>query len=382
MDFLEIILKNLLRRKSRSLLTATGLALAVAATTALLSIAWGYARSATDRYASSNVDVIVVRAGVAERITSCLSAGLADRLRALTGVAAAEGTLTEMVSLGGNSLIGVPLHGLDPSGFVLARYAITRGRQLRPQDRHTLILGEALAMSLKTSPGDSLDVEGVKFHVAGVFQTGNALEANTAAATLDDLQELMDRPGQVSEFQIRAPQVAADPTSARCLCDTIEQLADSQLNSLGLKALPAHDFVASDTETGLLTGVAWGTSIVAVFLSAIGVLNSMLMSVLERTRELGILRALGWSRLLVMRLILGESLILSAAGVAAGIAAAWGCVRGLAAISFTQSLVQPGLVPGGIAAGSAIGLLAGLIGGAYPAHRATSVDPTEAMRYE
>ena len=70
-------------------------------------------------------------AGVAERITSCLSARLADRIRALPGVAAVDGRLTEMVSLGGNSLIGVPLHGLNPSGFAAAHYALMRGRPLR-----------------------------------------------------------------------------------------------------------------------------------------------------------------------------------------------------------------------------------------------------------
>ena len=218
MDFLEIILKNLLRRKSRSLLTATGLALAVAATTALLSIAWGYARSATDRYASSNVDVIVVRAGVAERITSCLSAGLADRLRALTGVAAAEGTLTEMVSLGGNSLIGVPLHGLDPSGFAMAHYAVTRGRQLRPQDRHTLILG--------AGPGDGAEKIAGRQRRRGRRQVLMLPGSSRPAMPWNPTRPLprceicrnsWTVPGKCRSFRSRCRRAAADPTSVRQL---------------------------------------------------------------------------------------------------------------------------------------------------------------------
>src|SRR5208337_1164459 len=116
--------------------------------------------------------VLVVRAGVAERITSSLSASLADRLRELPGVAKVDGSLTEMVSLGDGSLLGVPLHGLDPSGFAMAHYVITRGRALGTRDRHTVILGEGLATALGKSPGDNVDLEGVKFSIAGVFQTG------------------------------------------------------------------------------------------------------------------------------------------------------------------------------------------------------------------
>src|SRR5271165_4940427 len=120
MRFAELLVKNLLRRPARSLLTMAGVSLAVAATVVLLAIAWGYADSAVSHYAASQVDILVVRAGVAERITSSLSARLADRLRELPGVARIDGSLTEMVSLGSGSLLGVPLHGLDPSGFAMA----------------------------------------------------------------------------------------------------------------------------------------------------------------------------------------------------------------------------------------------------------------------
>ena len=273
MRFAEILVKNLLRRKARSLLTMAGVSLAVAATVVLLTVAWGYSDSAVSHYAASQVDVLVVRAGVAERITSSLSARLADRLRELPGVAQVDGSLTEMVSLGDGSLLGVPLHGLDPSGFAMAHYVVTHGRALDPSDRHTIILGAGLATALGKSPGDNVDLEGTVFSIAGVFQTGDALESNTAVATLGDLQELMDRPGQVSEFQIQVAPAAADAIAVRQLCGTMEGLADAAGNPLGFKAMPMRDFVAADTETGLLLGMAKGTSAIAIFLSSLGVLE-------------------------------------------------------------------------------------------------------------
>src|SRR5690242_18975248 len=111
MRFAEIFVKNLLRRKSRSLLTAARLAVAIASTTTLLSIAWGYAASAADTYQSRGVDLVVVRAGVTDRMTSSLPAPLASRLAALPEIGEVDGTLTEMVSLGGRSLVGIPMRG-------------------------------------------------------------------------------------------------------------------------------------------------------------------------------------------------------------------------------------------------------------------------------
>jgi putative ABC transport system permease protein len=323
-----------------------------------------------------------VRAGIAERITSSLNARLADRLRALPGVARVDGSLTEMVSLGDGSLLGVPLHGLDPAGFAMAHYVVTSGRALVPADRHSVILGAGLARALGKSPGESVDLEGIVFSIAGVFQTGDALEANTAVATLGDLQELMDRPGQVSEFQVQVAPSAAAAGSVRQLCGVMEGLVDAGGNPLGFKAMPMRDFVAADTETGLLLGMAKGTSAIAIFLSALGLLNTMLMSVIERTRELGILRAVGWSRALIVRLILGESLLLCLSGVALGSASAWGAIYVLSRYSFTQTLVPSGLIPAAVAMGATVGILAGIAGAVYPAYRASGIDPAEALHYE
>ena len=108
----------------------------------------------------------------------------------------------------------------------------------------------------------------------------------------------------------------------------------------------------------------------------------MLMSVIERTRELGILRAIGWSRALIVRMILGESLVLCLSGVVVGTALARGGVYLLATCSFTQTLVEPGLLPTAVVIGAGVGVFAGISGAAYPAYRAMVVDPTESLRYE
>src|ERR1700730_7394501 len=140
MRFVEGIGKNLLRRKLRTLLTVAGLAAAVATSTALLSSAWSFAASSNAYYSSRGIDIVVVRAGVSERITSSLSASSVGRLRELPDAAAAEGSLTEMVSLGERALIGIPMHGVDPTGLTAQKLDMVRGRTLTAEDRRTVLL--------------------------------------------------------------------------------------------------------------------------------------------------------------------------------------------------------------------------------------------------
>jgi putative ABC transport system permease protein len=128
--------------------------------------------------------------------------------------------------------------------------------------------------------------------------------------------------------------------------------------------------------------MAWGTSAIAVFLSCVGVLNTMVMSVLERTREFGILRAVGWSHRRVMLMVLGESLLMSAAAVVLGLGLAATAVRILSRVELTKTLVQPSLLPVAIISGTSIGLIAGVLGAFYPAFRASRVPPREALHYE
>jgi putative ABC transport system permease protein len=382
MLFIELVFHNVLRRRTRSALTIAGIAVAVAATSGLLSIAWRYAASAHEYYQSRGVDIVVVRAGVAERITSSLRIDSASQLRALPGVAAVDGSLTEIVSLGGSSLIGIPLHGCDPAGFAADQLVLQAGRLLQAGDRRVVVLGAGLAESLHKQAGQPLDIEGTQFEIVGVFEGATAIESNSLVAPLADVQQLMDRPDQVSEFQLRATPEANSHDGVRRLCQQIEALRDDRQQPCGFKAQPTRDFVNSDTETRLAGAMAYGTSAIAVGLSILGMLNTMLMSVFERTKEIGILRAIGWPHGRVLKLILSESLLLAICGAGVGLAAAASLLQMLSAWSATQALVDRTLSLDAAICGLLLAVAASLVGSLYPAYRGASVPCTEALRYE
>lgn len=382
MLFTEVIVKNLRRRWARTVLTILGLAVAVTATTTLWNIAWGYAESAKEFYSDRGVDIVVVRAGVANRLTSSLRSDLATRLKTVPGVDNVDGSLTEMVSVAKAILIGIPLRGLAPDGFTIEKLPIGQGRALKPDDHESVIIGNGIAVTLGKKPGDSLDVEGKQFQIVGIIQAANPFDANCIIAPVGDVQTLMGRPGTISEFQIRAAKSVRDDAALAGVCRAIEALQDDQHQPLGLKAQPTHQFVSTATEAKLGGASAWAITAIVVVLSFASILNTMLMSVLERTKELGILRAVGWRRSRVLRMILGESAVISLAGAIVGSILSWVLILILSSWPRTTLLVPASVSLAALIPGFAVAVIAGIVGALYPAIRAASVPPIESLRYE
>ena len=264
--FLEVIVKNLTRRKTRTVLTAAGLAAAVAATTTLLNIAWAFAGSAADSYKSRNVDIVVVRAGVAERITSSLSAPLAARLAALPEVADVDGSLTEMVSFGAadarrHSASRIGSRGLcrrktddrlrpagsrrkiDTRSFWEADWLAALGKRAGRigRDRRDAVPDRGrLSDRQRARVEHGRRAAGRRAGTDGPPGTGFRVPATRGAGRR---QRRGHSPALPANRVVCATKRAAPSGSRRC---------------------PRGQFVDSDTETRLATAMAWGTSIITV----------------------------------------------------------------------------------------------------------------------
>ncbi|HWB10204.1 MAG TPA: ABC transporter permease [Pirellulales bacterium] len=383
MQFLELVRKNVVRGKLRSALTACGVAVAIATVVTLVGVSQGFRRSATESFQSHNVDMVVVRSGTMQRNASSLSEQLRRRLARLNGVADVIPALTDRVSLGKGGPLGIAVHGWPADSHVWDTLKITEGHRPTEHDRGTVLIGSQLAQNLDKKVGDRVEIELSQFRVIGIYQSSNVFENSAAVLLLPDLQHLMDRVGQVSEFLIVLDKDLTDRRKAsQQVQQHVEALTDQRGQPLGLAALPTEQYVNRNLEIRLAGDMSWATSTIALVIGSIGVLNTMLMSVMERTQEIGVLRAIGWRKSRIMRLIVYESCLVCLAGALAGILLSQGLVSSLSRLPSAQGLVRSDTSLSVIATGLGMAAAMGVIGALYPAWRGARMQPTEALRYE
>lgn len=380
--FVTLILKNLLQRKTRSGLTVLGVAVAVAAFTSLHGIADGFERSLLNVYERRGVDLIVVRAGAKERLTSALPEALADRLAALPGVRKVSASLIDVGTFEEQQLIGVLVQGWPLDSLLFNELRFREGRPIQAGDRRAAMIGSVLARNLGKNLGDPIELLGEEFRIIGIFESFSIYENGSAIMPLLELQEIMGRPGQVTAFMIILESVPEQSALAADVRRRIEELRSASGQPLRLAALPATDFVSSTFQIRLAQAMAWVTTTIALVIGAIGILNTMLMSLYERTREIGLLRALGWRKARVMRMVLYEAVFISLLGAALGVNGGALLARGLSAAPEVSGFIEGTIAGPVMAKALLIALAIGLLGGAYPAYRAARLLPSVALRHE
>jgi putative ABC transport system permease protein len=375
MWFVTFVIKSLLRQPARSSFTAIGIGLAVAATVSLVGISQGFEKSYLELYTKRGVDLVVQRSGRTEQVTSTLDERVGARIRELPGVYQLIGGLVDVVSFEEADLYVVLVNGWPPDSPIFDQIKILSGRQLYDSDEDAVMLGRVLAGNLGKLVGDHVELYGKQFDVVGIFESTSVYENGSVVIPLDVLQRLTDRPHEVTGFTVEATPGATQ--------EEIEELKQ-QIQNLdpSLNVLASGEFVASITQIRTARAMAWITSTVAMVLGGIGVLNTMAMSVYERTREFGLLRALGWPRLRVVRTILAESVLLALAGAALGSLIGLILPRLLAQVRAMSGLIEGNIDPLVVIQGVAIALLMGLAGAAYPAYWGASLRPIDALHHK
>jgi putative ABC transport system permease protein len=375
MTLLGFAWKNLRRRPVRTGLTMLGVAVAVSAVVALVGLANSFEQTLLDLFQRRGVDLVVVRKGGLQQMNSILDEALAERIRQIPGVRAVSPGLLQPLSFPDLDIFGVVVRGMRPESFLLKDLKLIEGRLFGPEDRQVVVVGSALAASLGKKVGQKIELApGHWFTILGVYESENLLENSTMIVPLPDLQQMMDLQGKVTAFNVVAQ------------LHTPEQLAHlkAQIESLApyLKAQTLRENVASSVELQLAKAAAWLTSTVALLLGGLGMINTMLTAVFERTRELALLRAVGWRRSRLMRLVLLEAVLLALAGALLGTVFGWGVMQVLSRVP-TAGRMLAGPVPLGVfGQGFALALGMGVLGGLYPAYRAAQLVPTEGLRHE
>ena len=364
--------KNLWRRPARSALTAFGLAIAVAAVVALVGVSESLESSFLDLYTRPGADLVVQRRGGAVQLSKGIQLSFGDRMRAIPGVREVIGGLMDMVSFEDHDLFMVIVNGWEPNCSVLDRVRILSGRRLQAGDGRHVMLGRILAANLGKKTGDRVTLYGQEFEVIGVFESFSVYENGAVFVLLDELQRQMDRAGEVTGFVIMTETRQA--SSIARIRQQIEALAPE------IAATPCAEFVRSLTQMKVTRTMSWFTSMFAIVIGGIGMMNTMAMSVFERRGEIASLRAMGWRRSRVAWLVLSESFFLSIVGAVIGIALGIGVTFLLTHWKRTSGLVQGDLSLRAIAEGIVVALVIAMIGAAYPAFRCVRLPIADTLR--
>lgn len=374
MRFTTLILRNLFRRRARTLLTAAGLAVAIAAVLDLVGVAWNFDRAFTSLYQGKNIDLIVARAGVTNQLSSALDQSLGARLRKIPGVKEIAASMVDVVGFEEANIAGALINGWESDSLLFRGTRVLKGRMFEPGEKDVAMLGRVLALNLGKKVGDEVDVAGEPFRVVAIHESDSLFESGGLIVPLESLQRLMGREGQVTGFVIQAE--APDSESVSRLQRRIEDEIP------GVAATRARDQVERDMQLRLARLMAWATTALAVVLGSVGVLNTMLMTVFERTNEIGVLRALGWRRRRVMAMILGEALCLGLLGSALGMALAIVGMRLILLEPTARGFIDPNIPAPVLGVGLLVGFALSILGGVYPAIRAAALDPSEALRHD
>ena len=363
-----MILKNLTRRSVRSGLTLLGIAIGVAAVVALGSIAEGISTNFALVVGGGSNDLLITQAGAMDPAFSSIDETVGERLLAVPGVDRVEPGVYTWVTTPG--LPFFLLFGYEIGSTAMDHYRIVEGKPVSGPGQ--MVVGRRATESIDISVGDNLRIHGTPFRVVGIYETGQGIEESGGVVTLQDAQTAAQFERKVSLYEIGLRR----GDSAAAAIERIESL------DLELKVSKTSERESNQQYEQMMQGFAWGIAAIAIFIGGLGMMNSMVMSVLERTREIGTLRALGWSRWRVLWVILGESMALSAVGGVVGVLMGIGLAKLAGAVPGMGALLQGAFTPAIILQGLATALVLGLVGGVYPAWRAAGLQPVEALSYE
>ena len=334
MSFLKFILKNPFRRKNSAILAIVGIAIGIIVIVALGGITDGLVNTFEDTIHAGGADFSISgkETGDSAYGTNTIDASWTDKISKVEGVDEAYPIYVVLTSVGDsymNTLVGI-----DPAGTELADISMKEGRIMEDGENEA-ILGEIYA--------DDND-----------YKVG----------------ELMDDEDSISNIYVKVKK----GEDAQAVADRIDEKYGDDIATV----TSVMEMQQMGDMLNMLQASTWAISLLAIVVGGLGIINTMLMSVFERTREIGVLKAVGWSNKRILAMIVGESLVITI------VSAIIGSLIGFLACTFMgpQIGIEPLFTPKIFIQAFSIAIVVGIIGGLYPAIKAVKLPPTEALRYE
>ncbi len=387
---IKLSLRNVLRNKRRSFLTLLGVMIGVGAIVSLVSVSLGIAERANNVLGTFQ-SLWILEEGAIDVPFSFIDKDKINEIENVRGVelvtpevwGTADSIEVRSINLGSSDRIlagaeaianmlfvvgidPVRSEGYEPSPY----YNVVEGRKISSSDMRGVMVGRTLADLMNLFVGSSMRINDKTYHVIGIFETDARIFEFFIVGHIDEVREIVNVDEDiVNNFQV----IPKDPSDLRSVKSRIELRFEDELAVFDVQSY--SDQLMSFLDN--LTAALWGVSAIAGIVGGIGVMNTMLMSVMERIKEFGVLKAVGWQDKHVMIMIIMESVVLSIVGGVLGMGLGYGVgymVEYYTAIpiKITVELLGQAML---------FALTLGFVGSLYPAYRSSHMEAVEAIRY-
>jgi len=417
-DILSMSMNSLTHRKLRSWLTVLGIVVGVAAVVALVSIGEGLQQSVQTQLSGLGANIITVSLGFqragggfgfgGERATSSqsnLTQNDIRTIRSTPGVLYVNGIVSGRadVSYAGQTA-SLSIEGVDASVWkFMVTTKLESGRYLSAGDEYVAVIGNSVANSLfkhKVLLNSLITIGGHSFRVIGILQAGVSVFGGGESAIYVPVENARNVISNVNLQSNQFSSISVQTTPTADVQSVVNQLTSNLMLTRHVtnstrdftvsSALSLQQSISSVTST--ITYFLAGISSISLLVGGIGIANTMFMSVVERTRQIGVLKSLGTTNNEVMKLFLTESGLLGLIGGFIGVVfgvilsvlisellggGGLGIVRARGAGGF-QTVINPEVLLLVVGFSVFIGAISGL----FPARRAANLQPVEALRYE
>lgn len=369
MTFFSIVVRGLRRRPVRTGLTLIGISIGIAAVVALVGISRGFETSWEAGMKTRGTDIVVNNMGSA-LTPKPFDAAVRDRIKNLPGIAEASSLFVDLVSIEDAEMMIVSAR--EWGAYTWKNLKLIDGRLPHDEKEKAVVLGMTAAEALKKKVGDPIQIETTELTVVGIVNGGAVVENGSVIVSLPLYQEISGNQGKINIIDVRATPGASREDLDKLSAKITELVPEA-------RAVIAGEHIRDSQAYKMIRAMSWGTSLLAVLVGVLGVMNTMLMTVFERKQEICVLLAVGWKRNRIVRMVLWESAMLGFFGGVVGVLLGVIGVRLLQHAPAIRGLLEPDLNFRLLITSVGIAVVVGVFSGLYPAWRSSRLAPSEAL---